>query len=99
MSRRAMSPPSSPSSVANDKGPAAMSSTFSWPGAISSAGLGDLRREAKSLGQLALPLILVYAGYNVMNLVDTIFVGRLDAAALGAVGIGNSIMNALALVG
>lgn len=76
-----------------------MSSTFSWPRARTPAQLEDLHREAAALGKLALPLILVYAGYNVMGLVDTIIVGRLDAAALGAVGIGNGIFNALALVG
>jgi MATE family multidrug resistance protein len=76
-----------------------MSSTFSWPRATAPTPLGDLRDEAKALRRLALPLILVYAGYNVMGLVDTIIVGRLNAAALGGVGIGNGIFNALALVG
>jgi multidrug resistance protein, MATE family len=76
-----------------------MSSTFSWPRATSSTQLAELRRETGALGQLALPLILVYAGYNVMGLVDTIIVGRLNAAALGGVGIGNGIFNALSLVG
>ena len=75
-----------------------MSSTFPWPRAAASAR-GDLRHEAGALGQLALPLILVYAGYNVMGLVDTIIVGRLDASSLGGVGIGNGIFNALSLVG
>ncbi|HMI87772.1 MAG TPA: MATE family efflux transporter [Polyangiaceae bacterium] len=76
-----------------------MSSTFSWPRTTTPTQRGDLRREAKALGRLALPLILVYAGYNVMGLVDTVIVGRLKASALGAVGIGNGIFNALALVG
>jgi MATE family multidrug resistance protein len=76
-----------------------MSSTFSWPRAATATQLADLRREAKALKQLALPLILVYAGYNVMGLVDTIIVGRLQASSLGAVGIGNGIFNALALIG
>jgi multidrug resistance protein, MATE family len=76
-----------------------MSSTFSWPRATSLAQAVELRREAGALGRLALPLILVYAGYNVMGLVDTIIVGRLNAEALGAVGIGNGIFNALSLVG
>lgn len=77
-----------------------MSSSFSWArGATTPAHVEDLRGEAAALGKLAFPLILVYAGYNVMGLVDTIIVGRLDAAALGAVGIGNGIFNALSLVG
>jgi len=76
-----------------------MSSTFSWPRPATATQLADLRREAKALQQLALPLILVYAGYNVMGLVDTIIVGRLQASALGAVGIGNGIFNAFALIG
>jgi MATE family multidrug resistance protein len=77
-----------------------MSSSFSWPrSATTPATVEELRSEAAALCKLALPLILVYAGYNVMGLVDTIIIGRLDAAALGAVGIGNGIFNALALVG
>ena len=76
-----------------------MSSTFSWPRGTTPTQLVDLRREAAALCKLALPLILVYAGYNVMGLVDTVIVGRLNAAALGGVGIGNGIFNALALVG
>ncbi|MET0592330.1 MAG: MATE family efflux transporter [Polyangiaceae bacterium] len=76
-----------------------MSTSFSWPRATTPAQIGELRTEAAALGKLAFPLILVYAGYNVMGLVDTIIVGRLDAAALGAVGIGNGIFNAFALVG
>jgi multidrug resistance protein, MATE family len=76
-----------------------MSSTFFWPRATASANAGDLRSEARALGRLSLPLILVYAGYNAMGLVDTLFIGRLDAAALGGVGIGNGIFGALSLVG
>jgi multidrug resistance protein, MATE family len=76
-----------------------MSSTFSWPRAISPTQAAEFRREAGALWRLAAPLILVYAGYNVMGLVDTIIVGRLNAAALGGVGIGNGIFNALSLVG
>jgi MATE family multidrug resistance protein len=76
-----------------------MSSTFSWPATAAPASFRELRREGEALGRLALPLILVYAGYNVMGLVDTVIVGRLQASALGAVGIGNGIFNALALVG
>jgi MATE family multidrug resistance protein len=76
-----------------------MSSTFSWPRATSPIQAAELRREAAALQKLALPLILVYAGYNVMGLVDTIIVGRLNAAALGGVGIGNGIFNALSLFG
>jgi MATE family multidrug resistance protein len=76
-----------------------MSSTFSWPRATSPTQAAEFRREAGALRRLAAPLILVYAGYNVMGLVDTIIVGRLNAAALGGVGIGNGIFNALSLVG
>ena len=40
---------------------------------------------------LALPVILTYLGIMLMGIVDLVFVGRVSASAMGAVGVGTSI--------
>jgi len=55
--------------------------------------------EARALWRLALPLIAGFAGNQLMGLVDTAMVGRLGAAALGGVGIGNGLYFAITVVG
>lgn len=47
--------------------------------------------------RLALPLVLAELGWMAMGIVDTAFVGRLSAAALGAVGLGTSIFYGVAI--
>lgn len=56
-------------------------------------------RELGALLRLAGPLILGYAGMQVMTLVDTAMVGRLGATALAGVGIGNGLYFTLSSVG
>src|SRR3954471_10638948 len=47
--------------------------------------------ELRTLLRLAWPLILGYAGGQLMSMTDTAMVGRLGAHALAGVGIGNGI--------
>ncbi len=51
--------------------------------------------------RLALPLIIAEVGWMSMGVVDTIMVGRLpnSAIAIGATGLGQSLYNAIAIVG
>ena len=53
----------------------------------------DVRRVVK----LAVPVCLGELGWMAMGTVDTIMVGRLGAAAIGAIGIGNSTFYTLAI--
>lgn len=55
--------------------------------------------ELRKLLRLAAPIAFTQAGYALMGLIDTAVVGRLGAAALGAVGVGNGVFFALAIVG
>ncbi|HKC58668.1 MAG TPA: MATE family efflux transporter [Myxococcales bacterium] len=57
--------------------------------------LGELRE----LLRLAVPVAAAQAGIALMGLVDTAVVGRLGAAALGAVGLANGIFFAVAVIG
>ncbi len=45
----------------------------------------------KELLSLILPVVFTYLGMMAMGIVDIAFVGRIDAAAIGAVGIGTSL--------
>ncbi len=58
-----------------------------------------LARELRAFGVLAPPIIASFVGNQLMSLVDTAFVGRLGAAQLAAVGLGNSLYFAIAVVG
>jgi MATE family multidrug resistance protein len=57
------------------------------------------RDELRELLTLAIPLSASYAGSSLLGFVDAAMVGRLGAAALGAVGIGNGLFIALGVVG
>ncbi|HYR18606.1 MAG TPA: MATE family efflux transporter [Myxococcales bacterium] len=57
--------------------------------------LGELRE----LLRLAVPIAVAQAGIALMGVVDTAVVGRLGAAALGAVGLANGIFFAVAVIG
>jgi MATE family multidrug resistance protein len=59
--------------------------------------LSELRREARPMFALALPVVLAELGWMTMGLVDTLMVGRLGPEAIGAVGIGSSIFMAVAI--
>ncbi len=59
----------------------------------------DLRRELAALLRLAIPVVLSELGWMAMSIVDTIMVGRLSPAAIGAVGISSAIFYTPALFG
>src|SRR5437764_7307296 len=61
--------------------------------------LRRLRIELRELMRLAVPIAIAQAGLALMGVVDTAVVGRLGAAALGAVGLSNGIFFAVAIVG
>lgn len=56
-------------------------------------------RELKELLALAVPLSASFAGGSLLGFVDAAMVGRLGAASLGAVGIGNGLFMALGVIG
>jgi multidrug resistance protein, MATE family len=60
---------------------------------------GRFRRELAALLLLAVPVVLSELGWMAMSIVDTIMVGRLSPAAIGAVGISNAIFYVPALFG
>ena len=55
--------------------------------------------ELRKLLRLAAPIAFTQAGYALMGLIDTAVVGRLGAAALGAIGLANGLFLAVAIVG
>ena len=57
------------------------------------------REEFKPMLRLAGPVIAAELGWMAMGVVDTIMVGPLGPAAIGAVGVGNSLHFALAIFG
>ena len=57
------------------------------------------RRELAALLLLAIPTVLSELGWMAMSIVDTIMVGRLSPAAIGAVGISSAIFYTPALFG
>ena len=57
------------------------------------------RRELKALLTLAVPVVLSEIGWVAMSIVDTIMVGRLSPAAIGAVGISSAIFYTPTLFG
>src|SRR4051812_45902585 len=61
--------------------------------------LRRLGNELRELMRLAVPIAIAQAGLALMGVVDTAVVGRLGAAALGAVGLANGIFFAVAIVG
>jgi MATE family multidrug resistance protein len=57
------------------------------------------RREFRSLVRLALPIVAVQVGLMFMGVVDTLMVGRVSAAALAAVALGNLYFFFVAIFG
>jgi MATE family multidrug resistance protein len=55
--------------------------------------------ELRKLLRLSAPIAFAQAGYALMGLIDTAVVGRLGAAALGAVGLANGLFFAVAVIG
>jgi MATE family multidrug resistance protein len=58
-----------------------------------------LLAEVRELLRLALPIAAAQAGIALMGVVDTAVVGRLGAAALGAVGLANGVFIAVGVIG
>jgi multidrug resistance protein, MATE family len=56
-------------------------------------------RELPPLLRLALPVILAEIGWMAMGIVDTIMVGPLGPAAIGATGMGSGVFTAIAIFG
>jgi MATE family multidrug resistance protein len=54
-------------------------------------GRADWGRELRAMIALAVPVVLSELGWMAMGVVDTIMVGRLGPAAIGAVALGNAI--------
>ncbi|MGB8029187.1 MAG: MATE family efflux transporter [Terracidiphilus sp.] len=54
-------------------------------------GRAEWRRELGAMVALAVPVVLSELGWMLMSVVDTIMVGRLGPAAIGAVALGNAV--------
>ena len=54
----------------------------------------DLRAEFRPMFRLAVPVVLAEMGWMTMGMVDTLMVGRISPEAIGAVGLGSSILMA-----
>jgi MATE family multidrug resistance protein len=61
--------------------------------------LEDLRLELPPLLRLAIPVVLAEFGWMLMGIVDTIVVGRLSPAAIGAVSLGGIVYYTAAMSG
>src|SRR5579863_5969867 len=53
--------------------------------------------ELRAMFALAAPLVLTELGWMAMGIVDTMFVGRVSADAIGAVSLGTSVFYAIAI--
>jgi len=58
-----------------------------------------LKQEIRPALKLALPVVLAEIGWMTMGLVDTVMVGPLGPAAIGGVGLGNSLYIFIAVFG
>jgi MATE family multidrug resistance protein len=57
----------------------------------------ETREELVSMVRLALPLVLAEIGWMAMGVEDTMFVGRVNAEAMGAVGLGTMLFYGIAI--
>ncbi|MFP5234768.1 MAG: MATE family efflux transporter [Acidobacteriota bacterium] len=60
---------------------------------------GDWRRELRAMIALAVPVVLSELGWMAQGIVDTIMVGRLGPAAIGAVSLANAVYYTPSLFG
>ncbi len=58
-----------------------------------------MRREFQALVKLAIPVILAEIGWMSMGVVDTLMVGPLGPAAIGAAGMSSGVFTAIAIFG
>jgi MATE family multidrug resistance protein len=61
--------------------------------------LSHIKSELKPMLRLAIPVVLAELGWMSMGIVDTIMVGPIGPAAIGAAGIGTSLHMAFAIFG
>ncbi len=61
--------------------------------------LKDLGREFRPMLRLAIPVVIAELGWVSMSTVDTIMVGRLGAAAIGAVALGSALFLGVTIFG
>ncbi len=61
--------------------------------------LSGIRQELRPMVELAVPVILAEIGWTAMGLVDTLMVGPLGPAAIGAVGLGSIVFLAIGIFG
>src|ERR1700686_20320 len=59
----------------------------------------DWRRELRAMIALAVPVVLSELGWMAQGVVDTIMVGKLGPAAIGAVALGNAVFYTPSLLG
>jgi MATE family multidrug resistance protein len=59
----------------------------------------EWRRELRAMVALAVPVVLSELGWMLQGIVDTIMVGRLGPAAIGAVAVGNAVYYTPSLFG
>jgi len=58
-----------------------------------------IRRELGPMARLAVPVVLAEVGWTTMGLVDTLMVGPLGPAAIGAVGLGSILLLSIGVFG
>jgi multidrug resistance protein, MATE family len=61
--------------------------------------LSGIRSELRPMVSLAVPVILAEIGWTTMGLVDTLMVGPLGPAAIGAVGLGSIVFLSIGILG
>jgi MATE family multidrug resistance protein len=59
----------------------------------------EWKRELSALAKMALPVVLSELGWMAQGVVDTIMVGKLGPAAIGAVAVGNAVFYSPSLFG
>jgi len=64
---------------------------------MTGAGAWNLRGELRPMLRLAAPLALSELGWMTMGIVDTMFVGRVSAEAIGAISVGTTIFHTIAI--
>ncbi len=63
------------------------------------SGQAEWRRELRAMAALAIPVVLSELGWMAQGVVDTIMVGKLGPAAIGAVALGNAVYYTPSLFG
>lgn len=67
--------------------------------ALASTVRPEFRADVRRVVSLAVPVVLAELGWMTMTVVDTIMIGPLGPAAIGAIGVGNSAFYSFAIFG